>query len=378
MFSTDFLSLNGTDTSQASSDPLYIGGSFTTYKGVTQNYVVKLNYDGSNDTNFNVGTKLNNSVNVVRVDENGKIYLGGEFTSYDGIAANRIIRLNPDGTKDSSFDNSTGFNGVVKDIQITADGIYVGGAFTTYKGVAANRLIRLNPDGSKDTGFNNTTGFDQGQVNKMAISGTDIFCVGVFDRWKGALASSAAKISNIGDLIVAFDSNPGGNVIPITDIALLSSGQLYISGPGAAGWDVSGSAQVARLNSNGTFDGTFFPGYLDPTGGIFITIDSANKVYAVGNFISIGLNTQTRLVRFNTNATIDAGFDIGAPGPNQGLNNSALAVYLLHDKIFIGGSFTTYKNVTSNRIVILNTDGSVYSAFNIGTGFNGDVKFIGK
>ena len=252
MFSTDFLSLNGTDTSQASSDPLYIGGSFTSYKGVTQNYVVKLNYDGSNDTNFNVGTKLNNSVNVVRVDENGKIYLGGEFTSYDGIAANRIIRLNPDGTKDSGFDNSTGFNGDVKDIQITAGGIYVGGAFTTYKGVAANRLIRLNPDGSKDTGFNNTTGFDQGQVNKMAISGTDIFCVGVFDRWKGALASSAAKISNIGDLIVAFDSEPGGNIVPITDIALLSSGQLYISGPGAGGWDVSGSNQVARLNSNGT------------------------------------------------------------------------------------------------------------------------------
>lgn len=377
MFSTNFLSLVG--SLDAFEDPLFIGGDFTTYNGVTQNYLVKVKFNGDLDTLFNVGTKLNNAVNVVRVDENGKIYLGGEFTSYDGTTANRIIRLNPDGTKDAGFDNSTGFNGSVKDIQITAGGIYVGGAFTTYKGVAANRLIRLNPDGTKDTAFVNTTGFDQGQVNKIVVSGTDIFCVGNFDSWKGSIASGAAKINNVGSLVVAFDSNPGSNVTPITDIALLSSGKLYISGPGASGWDTSGADHVARLNSNGSFDSSFQPGSFNPGAeAVSIAIDPDEKVYAVGSFTIIGLTSATRLVRFNTNATIDSGFNIGPAGPNQGLNSSALAVYLLINKVFIGGDFTTYKGATSNRIVVLNTDGSVYSGFNIGTGFNGKVKFIGK
>jgi hypothetical protein len=38
----------------------------------------------------------------------------GNFTTYKGVAANRIIRLNPDGSKDTDFDNSTGFSTIVR------------------------------------------------------------------------------------------------------------------------------------------------------------------------------------------------------------------------------------------------------------------------
>jgi hypothetical protein len=48
----------------------------------------------------------------------------------------------------------------------------------------------------------------------------------------------------------------------------------------------------------------------------------------------------------------------------------------------VGGLFTSYNGTTSNRIIRLNSDGSVDSSFNIGTGvsggspFDGNVQFI--
>jgi hypothetical protein len=43
------------------------------------------------------------------------------------------MRLNIDGTKDSTFNIGAGFNSVASDIVVQSDGkILVGGAFTTY------------------------------------------------------------------------------------------------------------------------------------------------------------------------------------------------------------------------------------------------------
>jgi hypothetical protein len=54
----------------------------------------------------------------------------GDFTTYKGVAAIRIIRLNPDGSKDTDFDNSTGFNNTVLEFQLDSNNkLYVGGAF---------------------------------------------------------------------------------------------------------------------------------------------------------------------------------------------------------------------------------------------------------
>jgi hypothetical protein len=44
------------------------------------------------------------------------------FTTYKGVTANYIIRLNPDGSKDTDFDNTTGFNGTVNALQLDSNG----------------------------------------------------------------------------------------------------------------------------------------------------------------------------------------------------------------------------------------------------------------
>src|SRR5262249_54253067 len=76
-----------------------------------------------------------------------------------GAIAGRVARLNPDGTYDSSFLTGTGANGVVFGVAVQADGrIGVGGDFTSFNGRPLNRIARLNSDGSLDNGFNPGTG----------------------------------------------------------------------------------------------------------------------------------------------------------------------------------------------------------------------------
>jgi hypothetical protein len=61
-------------------------------------------------------------VNALAIQNDGKIIVGGNFTSFSGTAAYRIIRLNSDGTRDASFVVGNGFNDRVNSISIQSDG----------------------------------------------------------------------------------------------------------------------------------------------------------------------------------------------------------------------------------------------------------------
>src|SRR5690606_1792281 len=94
---------------------------------------VQAQTDGTLDTSFNIGTGFNSDVNVITKQDDGKILVGGTFTTYNSTTQNRIARLNTDGTLDTSFTVGTGFDGVVRAITKQDDGkILVGGDFTSY------------------------------------------------------------------------------------------------------------------------------------------------------------------------------------------------------------------------------------------------------
>ncbi len=83
----------------------------------------------------------------------GKIIVGGSFTTINGENRDRIARLNPDGSLDMSF--NPGANNGASALAIQVDGkILVGGSFTNIGGATRNRIARLNTDGSLDTTFN--------------------------------------------------------------------------------------------------------------------------------------------------------------------------------------------------------------------------------
>jgi hypothetical protein len=81
------------------------------------------------------------------VQSDRKILIGGIFTSVMGVKRNGIARLNPDGTLDSSFDPGAGANGVVACLAQKDDGrIVIGGTFTTFDGIPRNQIALLLGD----------------------------------------------------------------------------------------------------------------------------------------------------------------------------------------------------------------------------------------
>ena len=121
-----------------------------TYNGVSIPNIIRLNADGTVDTTFNSGTGFTtNGIRHVYRMSDGKFMVGGTFTSYNGTSINRIARLNADGTLDTSFAVGTGFNSTVYPVTPQSTGkVVTSGFFTNYNGTAVPRVVRINTDGN--------------------------------------------------------------------------------------------------------------------------------------------------------------------------------------------------------------------------------------
>ncbi len=135
---------------------IIIGGHFTAVNGTPRNNVARLNPDGTLDATFakTYEDGVNGEVSAVTVQPNGGIIVGGVFTQVGRQEVMNLARYNPDGSIDKAFGTGTGLvgtNGPVLALTVQADGkIVVGGNFTTVFGQPRRSLARLNPDGSLD------------------------------------------------------------------------------------------------------------------------------------------------------------------------------------------------------------------------------------
>ena len=122
--------------------------------------ITKLLSTGTIDISFTGGTGFNSGGSqpngLMRISGETSFYSFGYFTTYSGISANRIIKLNSDGTQDMSFNSGTGFNNVVySGYIIWTDKLLLSGIFTSYNGTSSNGTIILNSDGTIYQTFNN-------------------------------------------------------------------------------------------------------------------------------------------------------------------------------------------------------------------------------
>ena len=136
-----------------------LGGEFTAYNSQSHNRFIRLNYDGSIDASLSAvagGSRFNNPVYSIALQSDNKILVGGDFTTYNSASHLGIIRLNYDGSVDASFVTGTGFGVGVRKILLLNNGkILVGGVFTTYNGEPVRGIALLNSDGTLDTSSQN-------------------------------------------------------------------------------------------------------------------------------------------------------------------------------------------------------------------------------
>ncbi len=162
---------------------IVVGGSFTTLGGQSRNYIGRLNADGTLDATFNPGAEW--PVFALALQADGKIVVGGSFSILGGQPRNRIGRLNTDGTLDATFNPGAGPSPSypqVSALALQADGkIVVGGQFTTLGGQPRNRIGRLNADGTLDATFDpgaSRTDSNSGSVSALALQADGKIVVG--------------------------------------------------------------------------------------------------------------------------------------------------------------------------------------------------------
>jgi uncharacterized delta-60 repeat protein len=162
-----------------------VSGLFTTYNATPYSRFIRLTTLGAIDGTLVIGTGFNNRVKSFAIDATGNFICVGDFTTYDGTAASRIIRITSLGAIDGTFVYGTGLNGSAFDVIVSADTkIMVVGAFTAYDANAVGRIVRINPaDGSIDTTLVQGTGFD-GLANRvLQQADTRLVIVGQFTSY---------------------------------------------------------------------------------------------------------------------------------------------------------------------------------------------------
>lgn len=320
------------------------------------------------------------SVVGIGVQEDGKIVIGGRFTSVAGIARSYLARLHLDGSVDASF-NSIVVGNVINAVIIQPDGkIVIGGSFSSINGIARNGLARLNLDGSLDTAFNPNAS----EVNGLALQtdGKLIIC-GYFTTVGGVPRNYIARINSDGTLDNAFNPNANSTVsyAYVSCVALQSDGKIVIGGDFGQMCGVARRG-IARINSNGTLDSGFDPNPNSSVSGISLQADG--KILICGSFTSIGAVPRNYIARLTSTGALDAGFN---PSPDVGLYYSVSNVLSQTDgKIIISGSFTSINGVSRNHLARLNTDGTVdtslfdpeFAVYNIAIQADGKILIAGN
>jgi uncharacterized delta-60 repeat protein len=362
---------NVVTTSIQADGKIIVGGAFNSYNGTTINRIARLNVDGSMDTTFNPGSGFNNILRTTSIQADGKIIVGGDFFSYNGTTINRIARLNPDGSLDTGFNPGSGFIGSPQTTSIQADGkIIVGGSFSSYNGTTINRIARLNPDGSLDTGFNPGSGFIGSPQTTSIQADGKIIVGGDFTAFNGTARNYIARLNSDGSLDTSVNFNGGFNH-HVHTTSIQADGKIIVGG-GFSSYNVTARNRIARLNPDGSLDTTFNPGNGFNSAVFTTSIQADGKIIVGGDFTAFNGTARNYIARLNSDGSLDTSVNF-----NGGFNHHVHTTSIQADgKIIVGGVFSSYNVTARNRIARLNVDGSLDTTFNPGNGFNSTVSTI--
>ncbi|MBE7500984.1 MAG: PKD domain-containing protein [Verrucomicrobiales bacterium] len=321
---------------------------------------------GSVDFEFNPGTGANDTVLTLALQVDAKVVLGGRFTELDQVSLNRIARLHDDGYLDTFLNPGEGFDDETYALALQPDGrILVGGRFTRFDTTTVNRLARLNADGALDPDFAIGSGASA-PVRALAVESEGTLLVGgEFSTLSGQSRQRLARLRPTGALDPDFRPLFDGTV---RALAVQTDGQILVGGSFR---NVSSASRpyLVRLNPDGTVQTGFASGN-SPDGDVHaIALEPNGRILIAGAFRNLGSVPRRGVARLNADGSLDTSFS-----PGSGINGTAYAIGVAGDgKVLLGGEFTTYNEISRNRIVRLNPNGTVDTGFDVGSGANGTI-----
>lgn len=286
---------------------IILGGSFRDYNGSAVINMIRINSNGSIDNTFTNGSQANLDYNVhkVLIQPDGKILIAG--SGYSSWNTDKIIRFNSDSTLDVSF-SMTVFNGTVEAIMLQPDGkIILGGKFTTCNTLPAPHIIRLNPDGTIDTTFNTGTGFSNSSdyVNCLALQQDGkIIAGGYLRNFNGNTTRKyLLRLDGDGTIDDSFNNGSGfSNGYP-TSLTLDSEGRILTGGIFTT-YSETTSQYLIRLNVNSTVDSEFNVGSGFNVAPFTTVMSNDGKIIVVGGFSSYNGSIVKQIIRLQGNAVL--------------------------------------------------------------------------
>jgi uncharacterized delta-60 repeat protein len=337
-----------------------IGGDFSDYDTIPYSGVARINLAGQPDPNFQIGSGAEGSVEAIAVDSMGRILLAGTFTSFNTFNAPHIVRLLPNGALDTSFNSGSAADGPIWAMTLDAQGrILIGGDFTSYNVTNRNHLARLNADGSLDTTFDPGSGTDD-TVKAIAVDASgNIVIGGSFTYVNGTNWNHVARLLPNGALDMLFNPGIGANDV-VNCLAALPDNRIVIGGTFTS-YNFNSCGHIARLAVNGSVDASFNAGSgsddaiysmaLQPDGnlligGAFTTFNGTRRMgiarllaqgWVDTSFMDTAYNQFAGLINhyYNTNAV-----NLNDAPAYSNQRNVCYAMALQDDgNVLIGGSF---------------------------------------
>lgn len=305
-----------------------VGGQFNSYNGIPVSPLVRLNADGSLDSTFNYTPPngLNRIIKIIIQSDNKILYHGYNGGFYDFT----VNRLQSNGSSDTTFNSNVGVgpNSLVRNMILDDnDGsIIICGHFTTFNNIAKNHITRLNSNGTLNSSFNSGSGFggiDVPAVHAIGLqSDSSIIVGGNFNTYKGLSTQTLIRLTPFGGLDTTFNSGSAGPNSRVMDLFVTSTDKIYIYGPFST-YNGNTRSAVARINSNGSTDGAFTTG----TG------------FSPGIFLS---------------------------GINSIISDGSTGLYLTYQNV--ASTAPTYNGTSFNRVIRITDTGGIDPDFNLNNG----------
>jgi uncharacterized delta-60 repeat protein len=302
---------------------IVLGGNFTTVAGSTRRGLARLNANGTFDATLS-DINAANTVDSISLQPDGRFVISGAFLTLgpDSLPRKRLARLDSAGTIDPTFANLDSANRVFVVLRDSTGRLLLGGRMTTAQGTTTDGgLVAVTQNGLLDHTYP--------VIRPTPTTGTN-----------------ALAVASMPDGRVVFGGNLG-----------LNSPDEY--------WLLR-RQRLARLAVNGTMDTAFTA---DVYGGdVLALLPQTDRILVGGAFTSAMSTsgtltaTQNRLVRFDTNGNLDSTWTATTNG-----TVTALSAVPSSTNVLVAGAFTSVTvsgtATTRSRIARLTTNGGIDTTF---------------
>lgn len=320
-----------------SGSTLFAGGTFSSARGVTRTGLCAFDIleSGGSGNLLPWAPRLNST--SVRPNEfiydSGIIYMGGDFTSVNGVSKGRFAKIDINGNVDPLNVN---FNGAVLSLEKRGDDIFVGGDFTTVGGIGRNRLAMVSSAGLlspwNPSATSSVRAITQGSSGEIYVGGDFV-----------SLSGNTQYI-RYGKFLPNLALDPGftGEFLDTVNDIYFDNDKLFVVG----GFEGVRHGNGITTNLNGSLN--YLSGWLPDSNGIDIlkVTKIQDRLWLMGDFFNVGYYCPN-LMKLNYNGSPDVQF---CPLPDDSVSGFAFS----GDHMYVAGVFDQLRGESSIRLAHLN------------------------